>query len=225
VSRLVRARQSRTLSAVKDFWRAHAWPDGQRRYHWLVVFDEDHPVHACHAAHAPVLRRFPQLVDLVPAEWLHLTIQSLCPTTDARPEEIERLAGVVRERLADTAPPRVQLGPARPDGGAVTWAVYPEQELAAIQSRVRRASVEVLGEDRVWPQARHWWPHVTLAYGAADDPADDLAAALVRDRLPRVDITITELALVDEEQDLRRREFRWREIGRVPLGGAGSGAA
>lgn len=203
---------------MKDFWRAHAWPAGQRRFHWLVVFDDDHPVHACYAAHVPVLRRFPHLADLVPAQWLHMTIQSLCPTTDTGPEEMARVAAVVRDRLADTAPPRVQLGPARLDGGAVTWAVYPEEELAAIQDEVRRASIEVLGDDRVWPQARHWWPHITLAYGAADGPADDLAGALARSRLPRVDTTITELALVDEEQDLQRREFRWREIDRVPIG-------
>lgn len=203
---------------MKDFWREHAWPEGQRRFHWLVVFDDGHPVRACYAAHAPVLRRFPAVADLVPVEWLHMTIQSLCPTTEAGPDELARLAALVRDRIADTAPPRVQVGPARLDGAAVTWAVYPEEELAEIQDRVRRASIEVLGEHRVWPRARHWWPHITLAYGAADQPADDLAAALVRARLPRVDVTVPELALVDEEQDLRRREFRWRAIDRVRIG-------
>lgn len=203
---------------MRDFWREHAWPEGQRRFHWLVVFDGDHPVHACHAAHAPVLRRFPEVADLVPVEWLHMTIQSLCPTTDTGPDELARLVAAVRDRLADTSPPRVQVGPARLDGAAVTWAVYPEEELAGVQDRVRRASIDVLGDGRVWPQARRWWPHITLAYGAADQPADDLAGALVRGRLPRVDIIVTELALVDEEQDLRRREFRWREIDRVRIG-------
>lgn len=206
---------------MKDFWKAHEWPAGERRLHWLVVFDHQPRVHECHAAHAPVLERFRRLVDPVPVEWLHMTLQSLCPTTAATPGERERLLTATRERLADLAPPRVQLGPPRIDGGAVTWAVYPEDELATLQERVRGAALDVLGPTRVAPQRSRWWPHVTLAYGAAEDPADDdLAAALARARLPRAEVTVAEVTLVDEQQDLVRREYRWKEIAPVPVGPA-----
>lgn len=210
---------------MKEFWRSHEWPAGERRYHWLVVFDDQPEVHECHAAHVPVLARFEGLIDPVPPEWLHLTLQSLCPTTAATGDELTALRAAVARRLADLPPPRVQLGPPRIDGAAVTWAVYPEQELARVQQRVREASLDVLGADRVAAQRGVWWPHVTLGYGARDDPADDLAGALVRARLPRVEVTVGAVTLVDQEQDLARRQYRWRGIASVPIGAPGPPAA
>lgn len=207
---------------MKEFWRRHEWPLGERRLHWLVTFDGDAAVLGCHAAHLPLLNEYRRLVDVVPPEWLHMTLESLCPPTAATPEELDRLLVEARRALSHLSSPIVQLGPARIDGGAVTWAVYPVAPIARVQEEIVGASHGVLGPDRVTPRRGPWWPHVTLGYGAADDPADDLAGALARAPLPRVDVTISEVALVDEEQDLRRREYRWRELGRVPVGAASS---
>lgn len=203
---------------MRNFWRTHTWPDNERRLHWLVVFGEDTGVQECYEHHVDLLRQYSHLLDVVPPQWLHMTIQSLCPTPGTDAEEISELAGAVRRELGDVGPPQVQLGPARIDGGAVGWAVYPEAGLADIHARVREASRKVLGDQRIRQQRGRWWPHVTLGYGAADEPADDLAAALARAGLPRVDVTIGELALVDQEQDLVRREYRWQMINAVSLG-------
>lgn len=203
---------------VREFWSRHEWPAGERRYHWLVVFDDQPEVRECYVPHLPVLEKHRAVVDPVPPEWLHLTLQSLCPTTQASSGELGELSANAADRLAGLIPPRVQLGPPRIDGGAVTWAVYPEHDLEAVQEQVRQASVDVLGTDRVTGRRGRWWPHVTLAYGAADDPADDLAGALARARLPRTEITIDRVMLVDEEQDLDLREYRWEAINTVPVG-------
>ena len=203
---------------MRNFWRTHIWPENERRLHWLVVFDDEPRVHDCYLRHEPLLRQFPKLLDVVPLKWLHMTIQSLCPTTAVTSDEVQELVAAVRGALRDIDPPRVQLGPARLDGAGVTWAVYPETALAAIQARVREESLKVLGTHRVAPQRGPWWPHVTLGYGAADEPADELAATLARAGLPRVDVTIDDVVLVDQEQDLAKRQYRWRVITSVRIG-------
>jgi 2'-5' RNA ligase len=203
---------------MRNFWRTHTWPESERRLHLLVVFGGDKKVRDCYKEHVPLLGQYRHLLDIVPPEWLHMTVQSLCPITSAAAEELDELVRAVRDEVLEVTPPIVQLGPARTDGGAVTWAVYPETGLVDIHARVRKASLETLGNERVSDQRNRWWPHVTLAYGAVDEPADDLDAALARAGLPRVGATISELALVDQEQDLGDREYRWREIATVPIG-------
>lgn len=204
---------------MRNFWHTHQWPAGERRLHWLVVFDRQPEVHSCYAAHLPVLEQHQHLVDIVPAEWLHLTLQSLCPMAAVSADDLRTLVTATQHRLSTVAVPRVQLGPARIDGGAVTWAVYPEEGMSHVQEAVRLCSTEMLGAERVAQRRGRWTPHVTLGYGAAYDPADDLAAALASTGLPRVDITVTEVALVDVEQDPNRRQYRWRDIAAVKIGG------
>lgn len=205
---------------MRNFWQRHAWSGEPRRYHWLVTFDHDAAVARCAAAHAPVLARHRGVVDPVPAAWLHLTLQPLCPVGHVDTGELDSLAHAAGRELAAQSPVRVQLGPARIDGAAVTLAVHPEEELATVQHRVAHASRRVLGEQRAPARRSRWWPHVTLAYGAVEnDPADDLAAELARTPLPRVEVTIRAVALVDQVQDLHRREYRWRTVATVPLGG------
>lgn len=203
---------------MRNFWRTHQWPAGERRLHWFVTFDHQPAVHSCYAAHLPVLEQHQHLVDIVPVEWLHLTVQSLCPMTAVRTDDLRELAATTGHRLSEMTVPHVQLGPARIDGGAVTWAVYPEESLSEVRETVRLCSTEILGEERAGRRRDRWSPHVTLGYGAADDPADDLAAALAFTELPRVEVAITEVALVDVEQDLTWRQYRWEPIAGVRVG-------
>lgn len=203
---------------MRDFWRTHQWPVGERRLHWMILFSDQPEVHSCHAAYLSVLEQHRHLVDIVPTEWLHLTVQSLCPMTEVSADELDGLLAETRQRLSRTVPPRVQLGPARIDGAAVTWAVYPENELSHVYDEVRSSSLDLLGAERVARRGSIWSPHVTLGYGATDDPADDLAAALAFSRPPRVEVTITEVALVDVEQDFANRQYRWKRLAGVTIG-------
>jgi 2'-5' RNA ligase len=204
---------------MRNFWRTHQWPVGERRLHWLVEFDRQPAVHSCYAAHLPVLERHQQLVDIVPVEWLHLTVQSLCPMPAVAADDLDTLVTATRHRLSRVAVPHVQLGPARIDGGAVTWAVYPEEGLSHVQEAVRLCSTDLLGAERVAQRRGRWSPHVTLGYGAADGPADDLAAALAFTGLPRVETAITDVALVDMEQDFAGSQYRWKRLAGVKIGG------
>lgn len=204
---------------MKDFWTSHRWPKGERRLHWFVVFEDEPLISACYNAHVPVLEAHNDVVDVVAPEWLHMTLVSLCPPTALSTPDIDSLVRVATERLSKIPPPFVQLGPARVDGAAVTWAVYPGDGVMQVQQAVHQASIEVLGNDRTRTRGTRWWPHVTLGYGTRDDPADELAADLAREMLPRVDVNIADVALVNLEQDLAQREYRWETLHTVNITG------
>ena len=51
-------------------------------------------------------------LDLVPVEWLHLTVQGIGFADEVGAGEVDRIVAAVRRRCAALAPLRVTLGPA-----------------------------------------------------------------------------------------------------------------
>ncbi|CAM5313611.1 hypothetical protein [Streptomyces abikoensis] len=68
---------------MKDSWGTHHWPEGERRAHWHVLFDNQPAAHASVRDHAELLDRHREFTQ-VPVEGLHAAIRPIAPSPPAR---------------------------------------------------------------------------------------------------------------------------------------------
>jgi len=173
-------------------------------------------------SHAAAARRrlagLPGL-DLVPDEWLHLTMQEVAFSDEVPGAERTAIIAAARDGLAPLAPVTVTIGPPVPAGEGILCRVTPAGALEPARDAVRAAISRVRGPDRVPDPAEwaRWSPHVSLAYANADGPAEPFAEAL--DGLTdEATVTVEAVDLIRFGRD--RQMYEWETIARLPLGSA-----
>jgi hypothetical protein len=192
------------------------WP-GRRVDTFHVTFDGLPPVTALAAAARSRLAGLLGL-DLVPDEWLHLTMQDVGFSDEVTGTDREAIIAAATTSLAALPPVTVTTGPpvlARE--GILCW-VAPAGALDPVRDAVRAAISEVRGSNRVPDSAEwaRWSPHVSLAYANADGPAEPFRAAL--DGCTDVaTVTVRAVDLIRLGRD--RQMYEWEPIARLPLGG------
>ncbi|MFK0154325.1 2'-5' RNA ligase family protein [Streptomyces sp. NPDC090493] len=198
---------------MRDFWETHHWPEGQRRAHWHLLFDDQPAVHDYARAHAELLDRHPELSP-VPVEWLHATLQSIGPLS---PDVAAAVADAAIPALASVEPFEFEIGPAQAIHNGVVPAIYPEEGISALFWALRQATESIVGTEAMPTAPDRFWPHLSLAYSNARWDHDDLSRALAKLRPPRPTVRVTRAVLVDQEQAWRDT-YTWRVIAEVPLG-------
>lgn len=103
--------------------------------------------------------------DLVPQEWLHLTMQGVGDAALVDSSQVCAVAAATRRAVAGTGPLTLELGPATVDAEGINLPAHGEgaRVLDGVRDQVRAAIGEVLGADAV-EGGPVWRPHVTLAY-------------------------------------------------------------
>jgi len=131
------------------------------------------------------------------------------------------MVGLVRARCAGLPPVGLTLGPAYVGGSAVMLRVAPTGPVTAL----RQVLVDAVGEALGTSYAGAFVPHISLGYGSADrDDDTDLQQWLDARHTDPVDITVGQIALVDQVQDLTARQYRWAPRTNVDLtSGKGQG--
>ncbi|AJE87493.1 hypothetical protein SLNWT_7117 [Streptomyces albus] len=186
---------------MKDFWKTHQWPTGERRAHWHILVEGQSKVAEFAAAHAELIARFPQLTP-VPVPWLHMTLLSIGSIDVPQMKEVAHAVSLGL-RAASLDPFEIEVGPAQATREGITVAVYPEEELSSLFWTVRQATEEVLGKEVLPPAPARFWPHLSLAYSNADWDHDELSRALTRLRPAQAPMTVSQVHLVDQQQDWR----------------------
>lgn len=155
-------------------------------------------------------------LDLVPAEWLHLTMQPVDFAGEVRVGDLERIVAAVRRRCAALAPVTLTLGPAALQAEGVWLGVAPEQAVRKLRAAVRAGIAEVWGATRVPESAGGFTPHVSLAYSDTDGPDDPYAAALagMQPRSATVELGAIQAISLGRDTHL----YRWKTLATVPLG-------
>ncbi|KAB7835753.1 2'-5' RNA ligase family protein [Streptomyces mobaraensis] len=192
------------------------WPDGPY-LHFLITFDD--PQYRCFVdAHRPLLASYGDRLGAVPPQWLHSTVQGVHHPLSR--EQVEQAVEAVRHTLAwDVGPMSVQLGPVWPGPSAVTVAMYPEQQLAHLNAKVRETLSKVDGI-RLREADERFWPHSTAAYYRSPDVHDAKFNRSVRAVRPdRVDVTVQRVDAVYLHQDVERGYYRWDHLASLPLCG------
>ena len=196
----------------------HWWPRPGRRpgrelYHWHMLLHDQPAVRAMAAAAQERLAGLPGL-DPVAPDWLHLTAYIVGFADEVPARAIATMISEARELLAGVAPITVGFGRVWFSPQAVVLPAEPiralDPVLDAVRTAARRAGCE--GHHEGDP----WLPHVSVAYGNGDWPAEPVIAALGR-RLPPIEVDMRSVSLVAQTQV--GRSWQWRPVAEVPLAG------
>ncbi|TDC73540.1 2'-5' RNA ligase family protein [Micromonospora sp. KC606] len=210
------------MSAVHhvDRMRDHWW--------WRPGWRAGRHFYACHISmvrHAPVVRVVEayqaslhgiSTLDLIPPDWLHLTMQGIGFVDEVTENEASKIAERLRDRLAAVTPLVVACHRpiVRPE--AVYLPADPPEPLRALRAVVHEDIVGVLGEDRSEPLPQNpadYHPHVSIAYSNASQDAAPIAEALSKVHVEPVTIVLEYLDLLRFHRD--HRMYEWTEA--IPL--------
>jgi hypothetical protein len=197
------------------WWRPGMRP-GRRVVTFYVTLGGMPPARALAAAARQRLAGLPG-IDLVPDEWLHLTMQEVGFSDEVTDADMRRLVATAAGSLAVLPPVTVTIEAPVLAREGILCRVSPAGTLDPARDAIRAAISEVRGPDKVrdpaeWPR---WRPHVSLAYANADGPAEPFEAALdgFTDLAP---VTIGAVDLIRFGRD--HQMYEWETIARIPLG-------
>jgi len=205
---------------VTDHWAASEWlwAHGQAVLTWHFTFEGNRELGQIVREVAPILDR--PYLDVVPAGWLHLTVQGVGVEGSVSEGDRTRIADQARDLLRDQPPVRLTLGPAQLlatlDPGVI-MPVATNDELQVVRDLLQRADADVRGEAAVpdWEQKLNG--HVTLAYANRYAEADDLRDDLVAISDLKLSVTLGTVSLLRLTQ--RRGLYSWQALAHVQLTG------
>ncbi|MGF7234731.1 MAG: 2'-5' RNA ligase family protein [Frankia sp.] len=198
-----------------DHWAAHpGWRPGRTFYTFYLTFGGA-PEVAELAAHYQRGLDLPTL-DLVPAAWLHLTVQGVGFTDEILAGDLATITDTARRLCAPVPPITMTLRPAVLVDQAAIFPASPRGPLTDLQTALQTAIASVLPAERVPDYGAAFIPHVTVAYSnTAGDAAvvhDHLAA--VEPRSTATDIRAVHLVEISRDTHV----YQWRTVAEIPLG-------
>lgn len=162
------------------------------------------------------------LLNLVPMQWLHLTVQPIGWADEHSAEVVERVTEVAREAVDDLGPIEVEFGPAIVKGEALVLPARPVGVLDELRLRLRAAVALGTGVSAPVPgeQADGFSPHISIAYANSNADSAPYAAALASVTPNSAPVTLDEVALIRQERVLAPDWlYRWDSLQRISLRG------
>jgi 2'-5' RNA ligase len=193
------------------WWWRPGWSVGRRFYTWHLTFDGQHDLHRIAAAWRARLAPFPML-DLVPDQWLHLTMQGIGFVDEVEPATIDAIVAATRPHLAKV--PGFELVLDRPSftPEAIRW--DPESTgPAQVRDAIRAGIADVRPE--VPEPADGFGAHVTIGYANSDSPAGPILDVLANAPSDPATVRIRAAQLIELNRD--NRMYEWTTVAEVPL--------
>jgi 2'-5' RNA ligase superfamily len=182
-------------------------------YAWHVTF-RDQPAAQDLAARARILLRDVPGLDLIPGQWLHLTMQDVGFSDEVSDADLAAITAAARARLAAVRPGAVIIGPARVLDEGIACDAHPSAALSPVRDAVRAAIGEVRGPARV-PGPVDWWPHISLAYASGNGPSAPAEVGLAG-FAAAASITVAEVQLILLGRD--EHVYQWETRATLRLG-------
>ncbi|MEV0696025.1 2'-5' RNA ligase family protein [Streptomyces sp. NPDC050388] len=203
-----------TMDMRNHWWWRPGWHSGRRFYTWHFTFDGQDELHRAAADYRAALTPLGPAFTLIPDQWLHLTMQGVAFVDEIAEADVRAIVDAARTRLAAVPAFDIQLGPAILDPEAVLLPVSPGDPVQDVRNAVRAAIGDVLKE--VPEKADAFRLHVSVAYSAADGPAEPVAKALaaVADTSAPARIATADLIVIHRDN----QRYEWETYASVPLG-------
>lgn len=205
-----------TVQQTADhWWWRPGWAVGRRFYAWHITFPgpEGAQLRRFAAEYRAALKALPGL-DLIPDQWLHLTMQGLGFTDEVEQHDVDAIVTAAHARLAAVAPFTLTFDRAGVDPEAVLWEVDPAGP-AAVRDAVRAAIGDVWAT--VPEPADGFVAHVSAAYSNTVAPAGPVYRALEQVHAVPATVPVGEAQLIVMNRD--NRMYEWVTYASVPLGG------
>jgi 2'-5' RNA ligase len=209
---------------VRDhWWWRPGWRLGRRAYTFHITFEDGmveggSDLRRLAATYQASLAGMPGL-DLVPLQWLHLTMQNVGFTDEVGEDEVRVVADAAAARFAELAPFDLTFGPVEVRREAIAFRPTPAEPVSRLREAARSAIAAVRGPDGVpeAPEHAHGFePHVSMAYSNADGPVDPLVRAVASVSAPTATVRVLAASLIVLDRD--ERVYRWSRYRTLALG-------
>lgn len=200
-------------SMADHWWWRPGWSTGRRFLTWHLTFEDSPEVHRLAAAYRSRLAGLAGL-DLVPDQWLHLTMQGLGFVDEVDQDDVDAIVAVARARLALVPAFAVVIDRPAFTPEAIRWEAAPAAPVEAVRDAIRAAIGSVWAA--VPEKADGFGPHISIAYCNSDGPAAAVLAALAAEPSApaRARIASAELILLGRDTQM----YEWETVASVPLG-------
>jgi 2'-5' RNA ligase len=197
-----------------DRWQDRAEPaPGEGLIYWHILLGDNPDVVALAREAQQRLAPFSGL-HMTPLTWLHMTVLIAGPASEIGDGQIQQLARVAGQLLADVPPPTVAVGNVLYHPEAIMLAARPSEALLPVLEVAQQATREVTGSSGRPGSKLPWTPHITIAYSTAHQPTGPIIDALGRS-LPERKVQIRALSLVNQRGS--ERDWDWQPRVTVPF--------
>jgi 2'-5' RNA ligase len=197
------------------WWWRPGWQVGTRFYTWHITFDDQPELHNLVTTYQAELAHHPGL-DLVPHQWLHLTMQGVGHAADFTVEQLQTLAESAQTRLAAIPTPTVQFHRlvVRPE--AIVLPALPPPAVDRVRTAIREAIADALGAEAVPERPDGFQPHISVTYSSDTQPAEKITHAIEFITSDPIEVPIKTASLIELHRD--RRMYEWRTIADLAIG-------
>lgn len=195
-------------------WRPE-WTPERTCLYWYLTPDSEQLAAALDEQLPAAVRRTDWL-DVVPAQWWHVTVADVGFEDELGPADVDAVVARVAAEVGHTGPLPLTLGPVETLRSAVVLAVGPLERLRQVKAGVRRATSAVLGERYADVHRHLFWPHLSLGYAARSVDAHTVSTFL--DALPEAAAHVDVDALTLVAVTRRDHRYQWEVRARVELG-------
>ena len=184
---------------VNHWWWRPGWSPGTHWYAWHFTLDWYPDLQDLAAAYAPALEPFVSL-DIIPKQWLHITVQGVGNAGDIPHQELQLIRDAVDDRLSGMPAPTLTFHRPVLHREAIVIPPTDLQPLRAVRAAIRAGIADVWGAERV-PETDAYKPHFSLAYVNRNEDAQSVLAALARVQPEPVTTTLHTVSLIDLNRD------------------------
>lgn len=211
-------------SLRNHWWWRPGWAEGRHFYACHLTMDDQPQLRELAAEYQKALAGV-RGIDLIPSQWLHLTMQGIGFTDEIDADELVALNHALTAALATIEPPVAEIRylTVRPE--AVYLKAHPAAVLYPLRSKMHDAVLSVLGPKRFTeptPGRAQFLPHISIGYVNRDGETDPIVTALRRVTPKTVDVTFTKADLLEFHRD--NRMYEWTNATPIPIGGPGGRA-
>jgi 2'-5' RNA ligase len=196
---------------VNRWWRVDWWRD-LRYVAWHLTFEASPALHTLVAEYQRVLARVGGF-DLIPREWLHLTLHGVGVAAELTPEAVAAVESSVRSRLAGVRPAAVVFHRVLAHPEALGLCPAPAEVVHTLRAAVRAGVADAWSAEL--EDVDGYVPHVSIGYVNAPQPAAPVLDALAAVPAEPAVVEVREVSLL--EMYLDHGVHRWRVLARVPL--------
>lgn len=203
------------LEPMRDhWWWRPGWKAGRSFYTWHVTFADQPGAQRLVADYATALAALP-MVDPIPVQWLHLTLQGVGFTDEVSRGDVDRIVAAARTRCAVLEPFTVIVGPAHVDPESIQMPARPLEPLAELRLAIRAAIGDVWEPGNVPEPEEGFRAHVSLGYSNSAGPAEPVTHGLNAHGEHMAEVTVKSVSLIDLNRD--HKSYEWTNVETVEL--------
>ena len=204
------------------WWWRPGWRTGRHAYACHLTLDDQPQLRALVRQYQDAVAHLPNL-DLIPARWLHVTMQGIGFTDEISTADIAAVTGRLGERLRIMKAPVTTFKRPSIHPEAVVLEADPPEPLYQLRLAMYETIASVLGPDKFSeprPEPGRFKPHVSAAYVNSDGPVQPIADAIRTINPEPVTVTFRQASLLVFHRD--RRMYEWTQATPLTIDGTSS---